>query len=168
LHFPKFKKGNKSALTKTDEDLRAGRGARGPLDAPDAAVEDARDAVGLGDDGAVANGEADAQSDAQNGARDLRRLGQDDERHQVAGEDAGQQHVAQLAARRHDDRRLVVPDEHQKHEQGAQDADHGERQRHQRPRAVPLDHLEEANTRTNKNQGIVAWETREICWWFNF
>lgn len=88
--------------------MRLWRGVGRPLDARfGSAVEDSRDAVRLGQDGAVAEAEGEAESDAQDAASEHVGLGQDGDGHQVAHEDARQQQVAQFPSGCHYHRRAV-------------------------------------------------------------
>lgn len=61
-------------------------------------VKDARDAIRLGQQSTVDDGEAGADTQSLDSAREDHRLGQEGERVQVAQEDASQQYEAQLAA----------------------------------------------------------------------
>ena len=97
-----------SKLTATDDDLRLGRGVRGPLHARlGSPIEDARYPVRLGEQRAVAEAEREAEPDAEHGAREHVRLRQDRNGHQIAHEYPGQQQIAQLSPRCHDHRCTV-------------------------------------------------------------
>lgn len=81
-------------LTDRYGNLALGRRVRGPLDALASLIEDPGYAVGLGEYGAVAEAQAESEADPQTGAVPFGRLAQDHEAHEVAGEDADEQHVA--------------------------------------------------------------------------
>ena len=122
---------------RTDDELRAWACVARPLHhGAHAAVEDARDAVGFGEDSRVADGEREPEPGAHHHARHDVRLRHHDERHHVAAEQAELQHEAELAPRRHDHRRRVEAQEDGEHEDDQQDA--GGRCHHQedRPRVV--------------------------------
>jgi len=89
--------------------------SRGPAPVVHAA-EDSRDPIGLGEQGRVADGERRAQAHPPQRADGGRGLGQEEEGHDVGHEDAQEQNVAQLSARRLDQRRVVVSDEHPEHQ----------------------------------------------------
>jgi len=117
------------------------------------AVEDTRDAVGFGEQRRVGDGKADADAEALHAADDRTRLGEYDdhprdpgqqvrcnqsrltwppageydERLQVAGDEPGEQHEAQLAPRSLDDGRLEVAQEGDDDDAGGQDAEDGQR-----------------------------------------
>ena len=110
-----------------DEDLGAGRGVAGPLDhGLDAHVEDAVDAVGLGQQARVDEAERDAHPEPDERAEGGRGPHQHEQGRGVGQEDAEQQQVAELAARGHDDGGVVVADEDEQDEAGEDDAQHAE------------------------------------------
>lgn len=123
-----------------DEDLRARGRVAGPLDHGfDADVEDAVDAVGLGQQRRVDEAERDADAEAPDGAQDRRGSDEHDEGRGVGHEDAEQQQVAQLATRGHDDWSAVVADEDDQDEDGGDHAEDAEGSWKQEPRAAELD-----------------------------
>lgn len=153
-------------LTARDGNLRDRRRVQRPLDALDALVEDARDAVRLDENCAVADAEAEADADAKTRARQDIRRREDDEGHAVAAQDPGEQHVAELSARSLDDGRFVVsvsgregkvgyrlainferrstarrdsPDKNACREDGKADTERGKDERDERPRRKPID-----------------------------
>lgn len=101
-------------------------------------LEDAVDAVGLGQQGGVAEAHAQTQEHAAEGAHPQTRRGDHEEGDGVTQEDARQQHVAHLPAGRPHDWRVVVAYEGHHHETGGQDAHDGHEHRHGGPRRVPL------------------------------
>lgn len=96
-------------LTTRDGNLGDWRGVQRPLYTLHALIEDSGDAVRFDEYGAVADAKAESDADPQAGTRKNIRRGEDDEGHAVAAQDARQQHIAQLPARRFDNGRFVVP-----------------------------------------------------------
>jgi len=90
----------------------------GALHGAHVAGENARQARRLGEDGGVDDAEAEAKADAQHATQHVAGRVEHHERHAVAHQHACQHDIAQLAPRRHDDRRLVVLHEHDDHEYG--------------------------------------------------
>jgi hypothetical protein len=135
-----FEGKNLYLLTESDGDLRDGRSINGPFDAFHPAIKYSRDAIGLGENGAVADAQTQPQTYPHDGTGLHGRLGEDDEGHGVAAEDAAQEDVAEFAAGSHDNWRAVVADEDAGGENCAEDAERGENERDQRPRTQPLDH----------------------------
>ena len=126
-------------LTESDGDLRNGRSINGSFDTLHSSIKYPGDAIGFGENGAVADAEAQAEADPHNGASFDWGFSEDDEGHGVAAEDAAEEDVAELAARGHDHRGAVVADEDAGGEDGAEDAEGGKDQRDEGPRAEPLD-----------------------------
>ncbi|KAJ8879323.1 hypothetical protein PR048_019931 [Dryococelus australis] len=94
----------------------------GPLGAAAAGIEDARDAIGLGEQRGVDDGEAEAGSEALHAAHDVCGSQHEGEGDAVAEQYAAEQHVAELAARGAHHRRVIVAQEDAAHEQRQQDA----------------------------------------------
>ena len=103
-----------------------------------ALLEDAVDAVGLGEQRGVADAHAQAQEDPPEGAHGHVGLGDHEEGDDVTQEDPRQQHVAQLSARRPHDGRVVVAHERRHDEDGGDDSKHGQEDGDYRPWWVPL------------------------------
>jgi len=103
-----------------------------------ALLEDAVDAVGLGEQGSVADAHAEPEEDASQGARAQVRLGDHEEGGGVAEEDACQQDIAQLPPRRLDDGRIVVAHEGDHHKEGGNDAHDGNEDWDHGPGRAPL------------------------------
>ena len=114
-----------------DDELRLRADELGPLGRALAGAEDAGDAVGLGEDGGVADGEAEPQPHLLGPAGHDGGLGDEEEGHGVAQEDAEEQHEAELPARGLDHGRVLVAQEEHSHEAGGQDAQGGEGHGHQ-------------------------------------
>ena len=95
-------------LQRGDHYLRARTNEARTLGRAGGRVEDPRYAVGLGEEGAVDKGEAQPDADPLQRAGGRTGLGQQQEGVEVADEYAGQQHIAQLAARRLHDWGVVV------------------------------------------------------------
>lgn len=104
-------------LRRRADEARPGR-TRSVLDT----TEDPGNAVGFGEQRRVADGERCAQAEAAQGADGRRRLGQEKEGHGVRHEDAQEEDVAQLAARRLHQWRVIVADQHPQHQARAQEA----------------------------------------------
>ncbi|XP_017493862.1 PREDICTED: glycine-rich cell wall structural protein 1.8-like, partial [Rhagoletis zephyria] len=98
-----------------------------------AVAEDARDPIGLRDDGRVADGVAEAEEEAVEGAGKRGGAGNDDEGHGEGEEDAGQVEVAEFAAGRLDHRRLGEAAENQPGGDGGQHARRGDAHRDDGP-----------------------------------
>lgn len=118
---------------RSDGQLGLGRDETGPPRRPPRALEDPRDAVGLGEQRAVDDGERKAYPEPLHPAHHRGRPGQHHKRHAVAQRDAGEEEVAELPARSLHDGRVVVPEEHHHHPEGEQrpesrdgDRDYGE------------------------------------------
>jgi len=103
-----------------------------------ALLEDAVDAVGFGEQGGVTDAHAQTQEDPPHGADPHIGGGDHEEGGGVTEEDAGQQHVAQLSARRLHDGGVVVADERGHHEHGGHDAGDGDQHGEHGPRRAPL------------------------------
>ncbi len=96
-------------------------------------AEDTGDPIGLRDDGRVADGVAEAEEEAVEGAGEGRGAGDDDEGHGEREEDAGQVEVAEFAAGRLDHRRLGEAAEDQPGGNGGQHARRGDAHRDDGP-----------------------------------
>lgn len=101
-------------------------------------LEYAVNPVGLGQEGRVTDAHPQAQEHPPEGAHRHVGLGDHQERDDVAEEDARQQDVAELPARRPDDGRVVVADERGHDEDGGDDAQHGQEDGDHGPGRVPL------------------------------
>ncbi len=82
----------------SDGDLRSRADERGPPRGPGGRVENPRDPVCLGQQRPVDDGEPEPDAEPLQGAHERRRLGQQDERVDVADQDTAEEHVAQLPA----------------------------------------------------------------------
>lgn len=102
-------------MTRSDEitdgngHLALGRGVRRSLDAFLPLIEDPRDAVGLRQNGAVADAEAEPEADSQVRAVPRGRLAQYEEAHAVTRQNTEQQNVTQFPSRSHDHRCPIEP-----------------------------------------------------------
>lgn len=103
-----------------------------------ALLKDAVDAVGLGEQGGIADAHAEPEEDASQGTRAQVGLGDHEEGGGVAEEDARQQDIAQLPPRRLDDGRIVVAHEGDHHKEGGDDAHDGDEDGHHGPGRAPL------------------------------
>lgn len=126
-----------------DHHLGGGRHEAGLLgdDALLAAGENARNAIRLGDQGGVHDGEAEAGQDAGDVAGDLRGLRYQRKGGTVAEEHAKEDHVGELAGARLDDGRVVVADENDHREEGHGEAEQGGADGDQRGGVRPADEL---------------------------
>jgi len=95
-----------------------------------AAGENTRDAVRLGDQCAVDEGEGDSGKDAGGGARGRSRLGYERERGGIGERQADEDDVAELARRRLDDRSVVVSPEDGRDSRRGGQTEPGHRHRH--------------------------------------
>jgi len=89
--------------------LRDGRRVQWPLNGLDALIEDPRYTIRLDEDCAIADAQAQANADPKHRTGPNIGWRKDDKGHAEAAENAGQQHVAQLASRGLNDRRFIVP-----------------------------------------------------------
>ena len=87
------------------------------------AVKYARYSVRLGEQRRVAERQRQAETGARQRTRQQRRLYDHHERHGVTEQHARHKYVAQLASRRHNNRRTVIADEHGYYEHYRYDTD---------------------------------------------
>jgi len=123
---------------KGDNQLRGGTDELGGRDRDLALLEDAVDAVGLGEHGGVADAHAEPQQQPAEGAHGHAGLGDHEEGDEVDEEDARQQHVAELAAGGPDDGRVVEADEGDDAAAGGQAAQDGQEHGDDGPGRAPL------------------------------
>ena len=97
-------------------------GKRGRFHCASSGAEDARDAVRFRQYGRVAQRKTEAYAKLLRGAAEIGRLLDDEERHGVAEQYAGEQHEARLAARRANHGRVAEADELDDDEECGDDA----------------------------------------------
>ena len=109
-----------------DDELGLRTDELGPLGRALARAEDASDAVGFGQDGGVADGETQAQTNLLRPAGHVGRLGHQQEGHTVAHQNPEEQDEAELSARGLHHRGVLVAQEEHADEAGGQDPERGE------------------------------------------
>ena len=85
-------------------------------------VEYSRDSVRFRQERRVAETQGRAQADAEHATRQQRRLGNQEERHDVGQEDAEQENVAELASGCADDGRVFEAVKHEENEESKQNS----------------------------------------------
>ena len=142
-----------------DDELRSGADEGRRRDGALPLLKDAVDAVGLGEQGRVAEGGAEAEEESAGGADRRSGLGHHEEGDGVDEEDAGEEHVAELAAGGAHDGGVVVPHEGGHHRGGGRDAQHGQEEGRRGPGRGPgeADHRRGAAARAVARGPHVPW-----------
>ena len=120
-----------------DDELRSGADEGRGRDRALPLLKDAVDAVGLGEQGRVAEGGSQAEEEPAGSADSRPGLGHHEEGDRVDEEDAGEQDVTELAAGGPDDGRVVVPHEGGHNCGGGHDTQHGQEEGRGRPGRGP-------------------------------
>ena len=142
-----------------DDELRSGADERRRRDGALPLLKDAVDAVGLGEQGRVAEGGAKAEEESAGGADGRSGLSHHEEGDGIDEEDAGEEDVAELTARGADDGCVVVPHKGGHHRGGGHDAQHGQEEGRGRPGRGPgeADHRRGAAARVVARGPHVPW-----------